>query len=197
MNISIDDLDTGDILLCCGKDCISKAIEYFTGSKISHVAMVLNNPKYINNSLNGLFVLQTTISKNMDLDDNCIKSGVQLISLDELLNEYNTIYVRRLYMNKNEDFNRKIKDTYFSIKNKPYDTDLFDWLKADLNIHIFNEKKTNTFWCSALLTYIYIKLDLLYNDIDWTIVKPSQLSSNDKNKLYFINSTFSNDILLK
>ena len=194
--MNINDLDTGDILLCSGKDCISRTIEYFTGSKISHVAMVLNNPTYINKSLNGLYVLQSTITKNMDLDDNLYKSGVQLILLEDLLNEYQTIYVRKMYINRNNFFYNNIKDTYFSIKNKPYDINLFDWLKADLNIHTINEQKTDSFWCSALLTYFYIKLGYLNQYIDWTIIKPSQFSSNDKNKLIFYNTMINNDTIL-
>ena len=185
--MNINELETGDILLCSGSDCISKIIEYFTGSKISHVAMVLKNPTYINNSLNGYYVLQTTISNNKDLDDNINKRGVQIIGLNELMNCYSKIYVRKLTINKNIDFYDNIKNIYFSVKNKPYDINLIDWLKADLNIHCGNEKKTNVFWCSALISYIYIKLGFLYKYIDWSIVKPCQFSCYDKNKLIFIN----------
>jgi len=195
--MNINELQTGDILLCSGTDCISRAIEYFTGSKISHVAMVLRNPHYINKSLDEFCVLQSTINNNLDLDDKIKKSGVQIISLELLLTEYKTIYVRRLIIDKKVNFNNNIKDIYFSVKNKPYDTNLIDWLKADLNIHSGNEKKVDSFWCSALLTYFYIKLGYLYKYTDWTIVKPSQFSSNDKNKLIFINSMIENDILLK
>ena len=194
--MNINDLQTGDILLCSGNDCISKIIEYFTGSKISHVAMFLKNPTFINNSLNGNFVLQSTINVNNDSDDKIKKSGVQIISLDELMNEYHTIYVRKLIIKRDYNFYDNLKDIYHSVKNKPYDTNLLDWLKADLNIHSGNEQKTNTFWCSALLTYIYIKLGLLYKYTNWTIIKPCQLSSNDKNKLIFINSIINNDELL-
>ena len=70
-------------------------------------------------------------------------------------------------------------------------------MKADLSIHSGNEKKVNSFWCSALLTYIYIKLGFLYKYTDWTIVNPSQFSSNDSQKLIFINSIIENDVLLK
>jgi len=194
--MNINELQTGDILLCSGNDCISRTIEYFTGSKISHVAMVLRNPTYINNSLDEFCVLQSTISYNKDLDDKVKKSGVQIISLYELTEQYSKIYVRRLLVNKNKEFYDNIKEIYTSIKNKPYDTNFIDWLKADLNIHCGNEKKTNEFWCSALLSYIYIKLDFLYKYTDWTIVKPSQFSCNDKNKLNFINCVVEKDKLL-
>ena len=195
MNIS--ELNTGDILLCSGTDIISRFIEYFTGNKISHVAMVLKNPIYINKNLdNNIYVLQSTISINTDSDDNINKSGVQIIKLEELLNEYKTIYVRKMYINRNDEFENKLKNIYLSVKNKPYDINLLDWLKADLNIHIGNENKTNTFWCSALLTYIYVKLGYLYKYTNWTIVKPCQFSCNEKNKLIFINSMIDNDELL-
>lgn len=194
--MNINDLQTGDILLCSGKDCVSRIIEYFTGSKISHVAMVLKNPKFINNSLEEYCVLQSTITSNNDLDDNIKKSGVQIISLNKLFEEYKTIYVRKFIINRNNKFYENIKDIYFSVKNKPYDVNFIDWLKADLNIHSGNEKKTDCFWCSALISYIYIKLGFMYKYTDWTIVKPSQFSINDKKKIIFINCMVDNDILL-
>jgi hypothetical protein len=158
--------------------------------------MFLKNPTFINNSLNGNFVLQSTINVNKDSDDKIKKSGVQIISLNELMNEYHTIYVRRLIIKRDNTFYNNLKDIYYSVKNKPYDTNLLDWLKSDLNIHYGNEQKTNSFWCSALLSYIYIKLGLLYKYTNWTIIKPCQLSSKDKNKLIFINSIINNDELL-
>ena len=70
----INSLDSGDLLLFQGKHSIvSSIIRCFTNSKWTHVAMVLKNPTYINNTLNGYYVLQTTISSNKDLDDNVNK----------------------------------------------------------------------------------------------------------------------------
>ena len=102
--MNINELQTGDILLCSGNDCISRTIEYFTGSKISHVAMVLRNPDYINKSLEEFCILQSTINSNLDLDDKVKKSGVQIISLNELMDEYSTIYVRRLIIKRDNQF---------------------------------------------------------------------------------------------
>ena len=36
--------------------------------------------------------------------------------------------------------------------------------------------QTNSFWCSALATYIYIELGILTPDENWTLKRPSDFS---------------------
>ena len=74
-----------------------------------------------------------------------------------------------------------IKNTYFKIQAKPYDLDVFDWIKAytevnkDINDKSLTIKyqKINKFWCSALVSYIYVECELLDKNIPWTIVTPN------------------------
>ena len=48
-----------------------------------------------------------------------------------------------------------------STDTKPYDLNPLDWSKAARDIEIGDCQKDNTFWCSALVSYIYIKLGFL------------------------------------
>ena len=73
-------------------------------------------------------------------------------------------------------FYKKIDQIHSDVHNLPYDLNLFDWIKAGLNIKIGNVQK-NTYWCSALVCYIYIKLGFLENNIPWTLISPEDFNS--------------------
>ena len=97
------------------------------------------------------------------------------------------LYYRKLDYLRDEQFIENIKKIYHDVHNRPYDLDLSDWIKADLKLHIGNEHKTNTFWCSALVSYIYCKMKFL-KDVPWTIISPKNFSYYEDNKtLKFIN----------
>ena len=55
-----------------------------------------------------------------------------------------------------------------------------DWICA-LFRYDRKPKKTDRFWCSALVGYIYTELGLLPYNTDWSILRPSDFSSENKN----------------
>ena len=73
--------------------------------------------------------------------------------------------------------------------------DLLDWIKAGLKIKKGDTQKVTTFWCSALVSFLLVELNLLENDTDWTLVTPADLSST-KDALKFINCDITKDILI-
>ena len=79
--------------------------------------------------------------------------------------------------------------------NIPYDINPFDWIRADLNINIGNTQKRNTYWCSALVTYFYVKLGFLDKNVPWTLISPQELSSSS-DKLKFENCKLDDDKLI-
>ena len=127
-----------------------------------------------------------------DPTDGKLKFGVQVVSLDNVIKSYQNSWMGNLYYRKldylrDEQFIENIKKIYHDVHNRPYDIDLLDWIKAGLNIHIGNEHKTNSFWCSALASYIYCKMKFL-KDVPWTIISPKNFSYYEDNKtLKFIN----------
>ena len=188
-------LKTGDILLYDYKGSgifgyFSKLIEYFTESNYSHVSIILKDPTFIHPSLKGYYVWQSSWTDIPDSQDNKLKLGVQITPFEEVYNYYkdnsSSIYVRRIEC-KNNIFNyEKMSEIHNVVYNKPYDIIPTDWIQAYYSID-YDPQKTNRFWCSALVGYIYTMCGLLNKNTDWSILKPSDFSS--KGKLDLINST--------
>jgi hypothetical protein len=132
--------------------------------------------------------------------------GVQVIPFSKVFDEYKNnnyghLYYRKLKTDKCiEEIQNKIKDIYKKIQGDPYDLDPYDWLSALCDIQkpldeINGFKKTNTFWCSALVAYIYSLLGFLDENIPWTIISPSDFCYNNK-RLNYINCSLDKDKLL-
>ena len=188
----LNSVETGDILLYSTNIWYSKIIEYFQGSKFSHIGILLKDPVYINKKLKGLYVLESGYETTPDPVDGKYKFGVQIISLDNVIKTYQNsstgiIYYRQLYCIRNQEFKNLIEKIYNEIQNKPYDINIWDWIKAYLKIDIGNEHKTNKFWCSALSAFIYNKMNFL-KDVPCTIISPKNFSYYEDNiTLKFIN----------
>lgn len=189
MGINYDLFETGDLLLYSGnKGCFSQIIEYCTNSIYSHVAIILKNPTYIDPRLVGLYILESSYEETKDAIENKKKFGVQIQTLSNVFKECNgRIFWRKLNCERNSEFYVNINNIYQEVKNKRYDINPIDWIKAAFHIDIGNIHKINTFWCSALVTYIYVKLGLLPEDIPWSLISPVELSSSGDLNNKFIN----------
>tara|TARA_B000000565_G_scaffold255828_1_gene238205 strand:+ start:4785 stop:5372 length:588 start_codon:yes stop_codon:yes gene_type:complete len=191
--MNINDLQTGDLILFNGNYFLSRFIELITGSIYSHTAIIVKNPNFLGEKYQGTYILESGYEDKKDVENNRTKFGVQLTNFEELLKNYNgKIYVRKLNCQRNQDFEQKVIDFHSDVHNLPYDLNPIDWFKAKFNIDIGNIQKKNTFWCSALVSYFYVKLGFLTKDIPWTLIKPQDLSSSS-NKLKFINCTLTDD----
>ena len=204
---TIKELDTGDIILYQTSFWYSRLIEYFTCSQYSHISIVLKNPTWLDPELKEEFYL---LESGGEVFPDAIHDkkvfGVQIISFDKVLDEYKNknyghLYYRKLKtdISKNE-IQIKIKEIYTKIQGDPYDLDPCDWLVAlkDLNEpldKISGYEKTNTFWCSALVAYIYSLLGFLDKNIPWTIISPSDFCYYNK-RLKYINCSLDKDKLL-
>ena len=193
----MDKLETGDILLFNGKYFLSRIIEYFTNCNYSHVGIVLKDPTYIDPKLIGLYLLQSGEENFRDSEDNKFKIGVQISDLNKCLESYKgNVYYRKLNCNKDDRFYNNLIKIHDITYDKPYDLNPIDWIKADLDIDIGKDQKTNTFWCSALAAYVYVKLGFLSKDIPWTLIKPFDFSCKS-NKLKFKNCCLDDEKLLE
>ena len=178
--VSLSSLDTGDILLFHNDSSFTcKIIEFFTDSKVAHTGLVIRDPWFTENELTGLYLLQSTCDNTIDAEDGKIKFGVKLTELDSVLSEYTYTYVRKLNVIRDEDFKSKLSSIYMKIHDLPYDMDFRHWLVAGLN-HIrctksMVKKHIDTFWCSALVGYIYVELGYLPKNTDWSNLSPSDI----------------------
>ena len=204
-----NDLQTGDLLLfdhknnnttplsCC-LSCYGSLIRCFTKSKYTHSAMVIRNPPW-RNDLKGLYVLESSLETFTDAEDNEIKFGVQLVNFDKLVDNYEGhVYVRQIKCERNDEFNIKLIKAHSIVHNRLYDIIPIDYIKAGFFINIGNTHRKNTFFCSSLMTFIYVCLDLVDHDLPWSIIAPKELGTEDlKKSIKFHNCTINDEILIK
>lgn len=199
----METLQTGDILLfeCTSKNtsifsCFSHLIDCCSRSKFSHVGMILKSPTYINPKLTGMYMLESGAELLGNAEDKRHIIGVQITPIEEVLSYKGNIYVRKLYCTRDTDFTNKIATIHKEIHELPYDVLPFDWALALNRIsnrtcwkrfRCCNFQKKNTFWCSALLAYIYVELGFLPQDLPWSLVAPKEFSHFERKELPFMN----------
>lgn len=190
------DYQTGDILLFKSDCWYSQLIEYFGYSDYSHVAMILKDPTYINPEFKGLYIIESGYETFCDAEDNKHKFGVQINKLETVLEKDNNIYYRKLILkdeNIRKSFDHILKNAHDHVHNKPYDVNVYDWLNAKLCLdeHSYekrenddNARRTDRYWCSALVAYLYSKMGLL-DDAPWSLVAPKEFSEENMGLLKF------------
>ena len=193
------DLKTGDILLFDFNEkgllgIFNNLIKRFTKSKFSHVAVVLKDPYFIHPSLKGLYIWESSWEGKPDPQDNKIKLGVQITPFYEIYNKCvetnSSIVLRRGNCSENRFNNANLKNIHNIVYDKPYDIVPKDWIDA-IKRQDTDPQKTDRFWCSALVGYIYTKCNVLSNNTDWSILRPSDFSSEEtNNSLHWINPFF-------
>ena len=176
-------LQTGDILLFDyeGNSSFFRLFSYLmekaTHSKYTHAGMILKDPTFIHPSLKGLYVWESGWEGTPDQEDGKVKLGVQLTSFHDIYNNYTgKLYVRRLKQGNELITNKLLDEIHQVIYNKPYDIVPTDWVGA-ITRKDSNSQKTDRFWCSALVTYILVQFGYLEKDTNWSLIRPSDLSS--------------------
>ena len=183
-------LKTGDLLLCDDLaygswGLFSWLIKFVTKSDFSHVGMIVKDPDFTETPLKGTFVWTSGISNVPDPEDKTKKFGVQFIPFDHFIQTYGgKIFLRRIEFEHNEEYysifeTNKLKQIHQVVYDKPYDVVITDWIEAFCKKDP-NPQKTSRFFCSALIGYIYTKLNLLDDNTDWSIISPNFFSSENK-----------------
>ena len=188
---SISRLETGDIIMCHGgKDdsLLDKSIEYFTHSPWEHAAMIIRDPWWINNKLeDGVYVLQSGSGPNSYPDViNGSKSGVTLNRLDDFLINRENIYIRTLN-NFELDGGKKFlfKTAFETVHGKPYDKKPEHWTAACIGSFFrcpcisrnMIPREEDEFWCSALVFFMYTRMEWVIADTDWSCKTPNDFMS--------------------
>ena len=207
---TLNTLETGDIILYDTRWWYSRLIQYFSDGPYSHISIVLKQPVWLDEKLTDkYYLLESGGEKFKDSETDKKICGVQIVPLDKIIDQYKNegygkLYYRKLKCSIPMDIlQHKIKESYFKIQARPYDFDVFDWLKAytevdkDINDKTFSIKyqNINKFWCSALVAYIYVECGLLDKKIPWTIVNPNYFNYKYK-YLPLLNCKLKKDKLL-
>jgi hypothetical protein len=187
------DLKTGDIILCSytkTSGCagyFARAIKFFTNSRYTHVGMILKDPSFLHPTLKGLYVWESCLGETADPQDGKVKFGVQISPLGEVLDYYKgkgEITIRRINCSPDLFSDTNLTKVHNVVHDKPYDVVPADWFEALVKVDP-SPQKTNRFWCSALVGYIYTKCGLLDKETDWSILSPADFSTRADN-LHFI-----------
>lgn len=186
-------LETGDLLLFRGTSWISWLVEWFGVSRYSHVGIIIKNPKFLNPELeDGVYLLESSWNNTPDAEDHQYKIGVQLHLLEDVLKECTkgSVQVRHVHCERNEAFYNTLRAVHTEIHGKPYDLNPMDWLCAKYNIACpiavnarFQTKKS--FWCSALVSYVFCELGLVQKEINWSLMAPREFSSKEGKQIQF------------
>jgi hypothetical protein len=196
----MENLETGDILLMnyTGDGFFGMAssfIKFFTQSEHSHCGIVLKDPTFINSSMKGYYLWESSFEGIPDAEDGNIKLGVQIVPLQPVLDNYKRngyVYVRKLKGHNRDLFNKtNFKKIHRIVSNKPYDLNPKDWINAWMNYDA-EPQKTDRFWCSALVGLVLVKLGVLDEHTDWSVLKPCDFSSQSEN-LGLINDFYFED----
>ena len=195
---------TGDLILYHGeKSCVDKFLECVTPSNYSHVSMVIviPNPAFEGTDLeDGVYVIESTRSQIPDAEDRLIKIGVQMTKIEDVLAEKGQeIWHRKMVCIRDEKFYKNLKLAHNKVHSLPYNFDLLDRVNA-AGFSWFNclnpckclcrRQRVDRFWCSALVSYILVQLELLPFNTPWTDVSPRDLGSEKGRKnVHFVNCT--------
>ena len=191
---------TGDLLLFSHKDscnscynclftCFTDLIKCCTNSKYSHAAMIIEKEHAVklhpNLNKEKYYVLQSSYETFPDAEDNEHKLGVEIVSFTELLDSYNgRIFWRHIECERDNNFIRNLVSAHSIVHNRPYDMNIFDWIRAAFQIHVGPRHRLNEFWCSALVSFMYTRLGFFDKDTDWTLISPVMLSERSKSPIF-------------
>jgi hypothetical protein len=203
---------TGDLLLFSHKDnfssccnclftCFTDIIKCCTNSKYSHTAMIIEGTDAVKmnlfpgqNNIEKYYVLQSSYESFPDAENNELKLGVEIVSLNKLFSTYfGKIFWRKITCIRDEGFLTRLAEAHSVVHNRPYDINPYDWIRAAFKINIGPTHRLDTFWCSALVSYVYTKLQLLPKDTNWTLVSPVMLSQRSMDPK-FINCNIDDEV---
>lgn len=170
---------TGDVVLFQGDSGIlDHIIRWFSGSTYTHVGMIIKDPPGLPK---GLHVIESSVEPTKDEVSGKKVFGVQIQPLDTILKTHGTATIRRLHREENatggNDLTQKLSCLERLVNGRSYDTRICDWLRAEIRVldpSLVWEQQDHCFWCSALVTYLYVKLGLLPESVPWTLVSPKE-----------------------
>ena len=164
---NISNLDNGDIIIFYKSyGCFNIRFK----SKISKIGLILINPNYNNKLYKGVYVLEGTHNNN-----KIINTKITLINSLIEENNYNKIYIRKLYSFQQFPHNL-LNNVIDSLNNNNSDTNIYDWSDSLI------QKKLSQYNDSIngpLLAYIYIKLGYLNELTSWALITSYDWTKKD------------------
>jgi hypothetical protein len=167
---------TGDLLFFRGSlaSPLDAVIEAATASPYSHVAVVVVDPPWIDAP--GPYVLQSLFVPDADAcEQGGPRAGVQTNRLSDTC--LDRVDVRRL---QTPIPSGTMADVHEAVHGLAYDARPTNWVLAALHawgLPCAAPRHQDTFWCSALAAFVYVKAGLLPAATDWSTVSPGGLAA--------------------
>lgn len=181
-------LDTGDLVLFSGRGFVSWLIRWASGSKWSHIGMVV---KVTDGDMILLFE-STTLSKVKDVVSGKVRRGVQLVSLSERIMSYDgQVGIVFLAAPRTSEMIKALLDFRGEVRNRPYEKSFVGLFKS-LYDGCFGENKEDltSVFCSELVAEAYQRMGVLSNEIPSDEYTPADFdidTNKNAHKLPFIN----------
>ena len=189
--VDINSLETGDIILCHSSGPggsrdkgLDGWIEFATHSPWEHVGIIIRNPWWIESDC--LCILQSGSGPNTYgdiMNDN--RCGVTLNYLSDFLCNRSYIYTRKLENFKlSEQTKKNFYEAFKVTHGKPYDSKPLSWCGVGIGSFFGCKccskaaapRTTETFWCSALVAYMYVQMGWLNENLDWSCQTPEDMA---------------------
>jgi hypothetical protein len=185
------DLKTGDLVLFSGTKALSMGIKWFTGSKWSHIGMVLRLPEW-----NIVLIWEsTTLSNLTDIETGTETQGVQLVPLSERVKTYEgDITIRKLEgVERTPELMNSLRDLREDFKGRPYEESKIELLKSAYDgIWGENEEDLSSLFCSELVAEAYKTIGLLPDRMPANEYTPKDFS--EKENLMLIRGSLGPEI---
>ena len=167
---------TGDIVLCSKTSgWFDWAIGFFTSSPYTHVGLVIVDPPGLPP---GPHLIESGIEPALDEETGRKIIGVQVQPLELALRTNGDAFLCELQLpTPDSGLTTRLWDCERRVHGDPYDINPIDWLRAELRIlhpSLEFEQQTDSFWCSALVAWLYVKLGFLPACVPWTLVSPAE-----------------------
>ena len=91
---------------------------------------------------------------------------------------------------KKEEILKKNNDVEKDKKEETY-------VECKVKLGVKTTQRVKTFWCSALVAYLYTQWGFLKNDTPWTLIAPEQLGTEHEDGLKFQNCELEKEKLIK
>jgi hypothetical protein len=193
--MSKDNLRTGDILLAHRdkNDSIEdKTIEFFTHSPYVHAVVVVRDPWWTSPPLKGLYVFQA-VQGPLSYTDVLTGSryGITFNRYEDFICgrlwvDYRELYIdgKRADINNDPVLRDKFVNAFNNSHGKPYDFTLRKWACVGIDSYFrcgccmkcCAPPQTDKFWCSALVSYVYVKCGFLPEGVDYSDQTPEDLA---------------------
>lgn len=187
---------TGDIILFSGQGLISNSIKLVTGSRWSHVGMVIR----ISSGFEMVAIWESTTLKTIKDSKTSYFKGVQLNQLRERIIQYDgDVALRQLEgVEFSDEDLKKLNELRRNLTGKPYEKSKLELIKSAYDgVGGANKEDLSSIFCSELVAEAYQILGILPEEIPSSEYVPRDFSEQAKNPLNFLKGKLGPEIIIK